>query len=157
MDEDDADVEGPQDGDVEEDVGEVVVRDDGAVDALPRGHAAQIRQCVRYLGIDDKRDLGAAVGLEIRGDARTVPDADALIAAGKAVDDAGLDKELSELVKLRASQLNGCSFCLQYHLNIARRSGVGQAKLDQLAAWRDGGEEPLREIAAPVQLPGAAR
>ncbi|MGU5674853.1 carboxymuconolactone decarboxylase family protein [Aeromonas hydrophila] len=62
---------------------------------------------------------------------------DTLIAAGKAVDEAGLDKSLSELVKLRASQLNGCSFCLQYHLNIARRSGVGQAKLDQLAAWRD--------------------
>ncbi|MFR9719977.1 carboxymuconolactone decarboxylase family protein [Aeromonas diversa] len=62
---------------------------------------------------------------------------EALVAAGAALKQAGLDPALGELVKLRASQLNGCSFCLQYHLNLARRVGVSQAKLDLLAAWHD--------------------
>lgn len=62
---------------------------------------------------------------------------EALVAAGAALKQAGLDPVLGELVKLRASQLNGCSFCLQYHLNLARRVGVSQAKLDLLAAWHD--------------------
>lgn len=44
----------------------------------------------------------------------------ALRALGKAVDDSGLDKSLTELIELRASQINGCAFCVQYHLNVAR-------------------------------------
>lgn len=72
----------------------------------------------------------------------------ALLAAGKAVDDCGLDKGLTELVKLRASQINGCAFCLQYHLNAARKIGVDAAKLDLVAAWRDAGIFSARECAA---------
>lgn len=45
--------------------------------------------------------------------ARTAPAAHAaLVALGKAVDDSGLEKELTELIKLRASQINGCAFCI---------------------------------------------
>jgi AhpD family alkylhydroperoxidase len=72
----------------------------------------------------------------------------ALIALGKAVDESGLEKELTELVKLRASQLNGCAFCLQYHLNAARRLGVTSEKLDLVAAWPDTGVFTPREMAA---------
>lgn len=47
---------------------------------------------------------------------------------GKAVDHAGLDKTLTELIKLRASQLNGCAFCLQFHLNGRVKPGWLQRK-----------------------------
>ncbi|AOY92396.1 alkylhydroperoxidase [Cupriavidus sp. USMAA2-4] len=74
----------------------------------------------------------------------------ALAALGKAVDDSGLDKALTELVKLRVSQINGCAFCLQYHLNIVRQLGLDldPRKLDLLAAWRDAGLYSEREQAA---------
>ncbi len=36
----------------------------------------------------------------------------------------GMDREIAELVKLRVSQINGCAFCLQIHLNLARAAGV---------------------------------
>ncbi|WP_346286625.1 carboxymuconolactone decarboxylase family protein [Zoogloea sp.] len=73
---------------------------------------------------------------------------DALLAMGKAVDDSGLEKPLTELVKLRVSQINACAFCLQYHLNLARRAGVPATKLDLLAAWRDAPMFDQRERAA---------
>ena len=48
------------------------------------------------------------------GLARLAPDVQAALRAmTKAVDESGLDKDLTELVKVRASQLNGCAFCLQ--------------------------------------------
>lgn len=72
----------------------------------------------------------------------------ALRALGKAVDDSGLDKALTELVKLRASQLNGCAFCLQFHLNLARTLALAPAKLDLLATWRDAPVYSARERAA---------
>ena len=72
----------------------------------------------------------------------------ALRALGQAVDDSGLDKSLTELIKLRASQINGCAYCIQYHLNLARRVGVVPAKLDLVAAWREAGIYGARERAA---------
>jgi len=61
----------------------------------------------------------------------------ALLALGKAVDDSGLDKGLTELVKLRVSQINRCAFCTQLHLTVARRVGVDAVKLDLAAVWRE--------------------
>ena len=72
----------------------------------------------------------------------------ALLALGKAVNDSGLDKTLTELIKLRASQINGCAFCLQLHLNFSRNIGVPSSKLDLIAAWRDAGVFTSREMAA---------
>jgi AhpD family alkylhydroperoxidase len=72
----------------------------------------------------------------------------ALIALGKSVDESGLEKPLTELVKLRASQINGCAFCLQYHLDRARALGIAAEKLDLLAAWREAGVFSAREAAA---------
>ena len=56
--------------------------------------------------------------------------------------------ELRELIKIRASQLNGCAFCIQYHLNDARKINVAPEKLDLLAAWREAGIYSPREAAA---------
>ncbi len=72
----------------------------------------------------------------------------ALRALGKAVDDSGLEKTLTELIKVRASQINGCAFCIQFHLNMARKLGVETPKLDLLAAWREVGVYTARERAA---------
>lgn len=80
---------------------------------------------------------------------RIAPDVRAaLIALGSAAAEAGIDKTLLELIKLRASQVNGCAFCLQFHLNHARTLGVAAAKLDLLATWRDAPVYSGRERAA---------
>ena len=50
-----------------------------------------------------------------------------------------LDVELGELIKIRASQLNHCAFCLDMHTRDARKHGVSTQKLDVLAAWREAG------------------
>lgn len=77
------------------------------------------------------------------------PEANAgLIAAGKWIPDSGLDKGLIEMVKLRVSQMNACSFCTALHLGMARKAGVDATKLDLLAAWRDTGIFSEREMAA---------
>ncbi len=73
---------------------------------------------------------------------------DALTALGAAVDASGLDKDLTELLKLRVSQINGCTFCVQYHLNLLRRQKVAQEKLDLVAAWREAGIFSKRETIA---------
>jgi AhpD family alkylhydroperoxidase len=72
----------------------------------------------------------------------------ALIALGKSVDESGLEKSLTELVKVRASQLNGCAFCLKLHLDWARQNGVSADKLELVAAWREAGIFSAREMAA---------
>jgi AhpD family alkylhydroperoxidase len=72
----------------------------------------------------------------------------ALSALSKAVDDSGLEKALTELIKIRASQVNGCTFCVQFHLNAARKASVSQTKLDLVAVWRDAGIFSAREMAA---------
>ncbi|WDD91489.1 carboxymuconolactone decarboxylase family protein [Burkholderia sp. FERM BP-3421] len=73
---------------------------------------------------------------------------DALTALGAAVDASGLDKDLTELLKLRVSQINGCTFCVQYHLNLLRRQKVTQEKLDLVAVWREAGIFSKRETIA---------
>lgn len=80
---------------------------------------------------------------------KTAPSAQAaLIAMGKAADEAGLDKTIIELVKLRVSQINNCAFCLQIHLNVSRRLGLPQEKLDLVATWHEAGIFSERECAA---------
>jgi AhpD family alkylhydroperoxidase len=72
----------------------------------------------------------------------------ALRELGAAVEASGLDKGMLELMKLRASQINGCTYCLQYHLNVARMLGVSQHKLDLAGVWREAGIFTERECAA---------
>lgn len=49
----------------------------------------------------------------------------------------GLAAEEAEFIKVRASQLNGCAFCLDLHSRQARQAGITQQKLDLLPAWRE--------------------
>jgi AhpD family alkylhydroperoxidase len=72
----------------------------------------------------------------------------ALRSLTQAVDASGLDKALTELLKVRVSQLNGCAFCVQFHLNMARKLGVPAAKLDLLAVWQHAGVHSPAEQAA---------
>lgn len=51
-----------------------------------------------------------------------------------------VEPDLAELIKIRASQLNHCAFCLDMHLRDARKHGVADQKLDLLAAWAEAGE-----------------
>ena len=81
--------------------------------------------------------------------AKTAPAAQAaLLAMGKTADESGLDKEIVELAKLRVSQINNCAFCLQIHLNVSRKLGIAQEKLDLLATWREAGIFSDKEGAA---------
>lgn len=50
---------------------------------------------------------------------------------------AAVDPVLYELIKVRASQLNGCAFCLDMHTKDARSQGESEERLHLLAAWRD--------------------
>ena len=72
----------------------------------------------------------------------------ALRRLGEAIDASGLDKALTELVKLRASQINGCAYCVQFHLNLLRKLGVAPEKLDLITIWREAGVFSEREMAA---------
>jgi AhpD family alkylhydroperoxidase len=64
--------------------------------------------------------------------------------AGKA----GLDKELLELVKIRASQINGCAFCVQFHILEAERLGIPADKINLVVVWREAPQFSSRERAA---------
>jgi len=70
---------------------------------------------------------------------------EALLALGKAINASGLAPDLLELIKLRASQINGCAFCLQFHLNMARGLQVPSPKLDLLPAWSEAPVYSTRE------------
>ncbi|MGY1437565.1 carboxymuconolactone decarboxylase family protein [Streptomyces reniochalinae] len=53
---------------------------------------------------------------------------------------AGLDPVVAELVKIRASQINRCAFCLDMHVAEARERGERQLRLDLLASWEEAGD-----------------
>jgi AhpD family alkylhydroperoxidase len=53
------------------------------------------------------------------------------------VKNSGLDHKLWELIKIRASQINGCAFCLDMHTKDARAAGETEQRLYLLNAWRE--------------------
>ena len=57
--------------------------------------------------------------------------------AGKAVSDSALPAATQELVKIRASQINGCGFCLDMHTKDAAKAGETSVRLSLVAAWRE--------------------
>lgn len=65
---------------------------------------------------------------------------EAMIGVETAAARSGIDPGLYELIKIRASQLNGCAFCLDMHLRDARAKGESQRRLDVLSAWREAPE-----------------
>ena len=68
---------------------------------------------------------------------RAAPDVYRGMAAFQAAAAEGLDPVVAELVKIRASQLNRCAFCLDMHLTAARKLGETQLRLDLLPAWEE--------------------
>ncbi|MFE6734784.1 carboxymuconolactone decarboxylase family protein [Microbacterium sp. NPDC057650] len=70
---------------------------------------------------------------------------------------AGLTPAETEYIKVRASQLNGCPFCLDLHSREARAAGITQQKLDLLPAWRDAELYTDREAAMLAIAEAATR
>ena len=69
----------------------------------------------------------------------------AMVALDRSIE---LDPRLRELVKLRASQLNGCAFCIDMHWRDARADGESEERLYMLAVWRESALYDARERAA---------
>ena len=72
----------------------------------------------------------------------------AVLALGQVAGKAGMDKQLLELIKLRASQINGCAFCVQYHILEGEKLGVPTDKLNLVVVWREAPQFSARERAA---------
>ena len=51
-----------------------------------------------------------------------------------------LDMQLIELVNIRASQINGCAFCLSIHIPSGRKAGLTNDRIDLIAVWREAGD-----------------
>jgi AhpD family alkylhydroperoxidase len=73
---------------------------------------------------------------------------DHIAALGQTAAKAGIDKQLLELVKIRASQINGCAFCVQFHILQAESLGISIDKLNLVVVWREAPQFSARERAA---------
>ncbi|MFC3579936.1 carboxymuconolactone decarboxylase family protein [Sphingomonas hylomeconis] len=74
--------------------------------------------------------------------------AKAMIALEAAIAGSGLERSLIELVKLRASQINGCAYCLHMHVADAVKAGETDLRIHLLNAWRESMMFTARERAA---------
>jgi AhpD family alkylhydroperoxidase len=72
----------------------------------------------------------------------------ALVAVETYIAQCGLEKSLVELVKMRASEINGCAYCLSVHSRDARKNGETEQRLYVLPAWRETSFYTPRERAA---------
>ncbi|MCS0607634.1 carboxymuconolactone decarboxylase family protein [Massilia solisilvae] len=72
----------------------------------------------------------------------------ALLAVENTVRESGLEASLLELVKLRASQINGCGYCVDMHAADARKAGESERRLYAVAVWRETPFFTARERAA---------
>ena len=72
----------------------------------------------------------------------------AMLGLERQVRQAGLDGKLLDLVRMRASQINGCAYCLDMHSKDARANGETEQRLYLLEAWRESPHYSARERAA---------
>lgn len=72
----------------------------------------------------------------------------AMLGLEKEVGKGGLDNKLLDLVRMRASQINGCAYCLDMHSKDARAAGESEQRLYGLSAWRETPYYSARERAA---------
>jgi len=61
----------------------------------------------------------------------------ALVAVDEYIGKSSLEKSLAELVRLRASQINGCAFCVDMHTTDARKGGETDRRLAAVVVWRE--------------------
>jgi AhpD family alkylhydroperoxidase len=81
--------------------------------------------------------------------ARVAPGAvHAMYALQRYTEESGIEHSLLELVKLRASQINGCAYCLDMHAKDARAAGETEQRIYVLSAWREAPFYTPRERAA---------
>jgi AhpD family alkylhydroperoxidase len=71
-----------------------------------------------------------------------------MVTLGGAAVKAGIEKELLELIKIRASQINGCAFCVQFHILQAESLGVSADKINLVVVWREAPQFSVRERTA---------
>ncbi|MGW0433366.1 carboxymuconolactone decarboxylase family protein [Micromonospora sp. NPDC003197] len=69
----------------------------------------------------------------------------------------GLDPVLLELVQIRASQINRCAYCIDYHTGDARRAGESEDRIYQLSAWEEASLYTAKERAALALTEAATR
>lgn len=88
--------------------------------------------------------------MEVRLDyAKVAPGAmKAMYAINRYSNESGLEKSLLELIKIRASQINGCAYCIDMHTKDARANGETEQRLYALNAWRETPFYTERERAA---------
>ncbi|RJF89060.1 carboxymuconolactone decarboxylase family protein [Oleomonas cavernae] len=80
---------------------------------------------------------------------KAAPEAvNAMVALSNYAEGCGLEHSLLELVKTRASQINGCAFCIHMHTKDARAAGETEERLYLLSAWRESPLYSPRERAA---------
>ncbi len=72
----------------------------------------------------------------------------AMLELEKYTRNSGLEHSLLELIKTRASQINGCAYCLDMHTKDARKAGETEQRLYGLSAWREAPYYTERERAA---------
>jgi AhpD family alkylhydroperoxidase len=72
----------------------------------------------------------------------------AMVGLEQALAKSGLESSLLELVRLRASQINGCAYCINMHANDARQAGETEARLQTLSVWQETAYFTPRERAA---------
>ncbi|MDD1961497.1 carboxymuconolactone decarboxylase family protein [Pseudomonas sp. 39004] len=72
----------------------------------------------------------------------------AMVGLEQALAKSGLENSLLELVRLRASQINGCAYCINMHANDARKAGETEARLQTLSVWQETAYFTPRERAA---------
>ncbi|MDG6933223.1 MAG: carboxymuconolactone decarboxylase family protein [Nitrososphaerota archaeon] len=73
---------------------------------------------------------------------------EAMLSLEKYVHSSGLESSLLNLVKIRASQINNCAWCLDMHTKDARAEGESEQRIYQLSAWRESPFYTDRERAA---------
>jgi AhpD family alkylhydroperoxidase len=80
---------------------------------------------------------------------KAAPDAyNAQLALSNYVKNCGIEPSLQELIKIRASQINGCAYCLHMHARDARAAGESEERIYLLDAWREAPVYTARERAA---------
>src|ERR1700712_3491943 len=82
----------------------------------------------------------------------------ALSALDKYISTSGIDKLQREMIKIRASQINGCAYCVNHHTRDARKLGETEQRIYLMSVWREAGdlfteeERLLLEITEAITL-----
>jgi AhpD family alkylhydroperoxidase len=102
-----------------------------------RPQRAKLRQAARRAYPERDQDEGGKVKTRMLM-ATIVPDGyQAIVGLERWMASTGLDKRLHDLIKIRASQINGCVFCIDLHTRDARKHGEQEARIYALDAWRE--------------------